>query len=221
FLCTTSRSKCSDNNNSYEVPTLTGESLDRPLTSSLKISYWLCQRYPHLLPREHEAQIRLRLAKMHDIQALSLSVPDKKAREYGVPNIAAEQLSTVGKIPEDYRSALQFKAEFHKKHMESALEADQVVLAESKVLEVFCEISDTYHEGDVWLFGQAVGPTILDAHLVPLITRLEDCGRQDLVPGILAAYAGRVRSTDAWREATHGRPTMWDISMGHVADMEL
>lgn len=105
--------------------------------------------------------------------------------------------------------------------MESVLEADQVVLAESKVLEVFGAISDTYHEGDVWLFGQAVGPTILDAHLVPLITRLQDCGRQDLVPGILAAYAGRVRSTDAWREATHGRPTMWDVSMGHVADMQL
>lgn len=105
--------------------------------------------------------------------------------------------------------------------MESTLEDDQVALAESQANEVFGETIDTYHEGDEWLFGKPVGPTILDAHLVPLITSLPDCGRQDLVPGILVAYAARVRSTGAWREATHGRPTMWDISIGHVADMEL
>ncbi|OHF02068.1 hypothetical protein CORC01_02647 [Colletotrichum orchidophilum] len=94
-----------------QVPALTGERLAKPLTSSLGISYWLCRQYPHLLPQEYEAHIASLLSKIHSIQSLSLSVPDKRDRIYGVPNVAAEKLSTASDVTEDYRKALQFKAD--------------------------------------------------------------------------------------------------------------
>lgn len=69
----------------------------------------------------------------------------------------------------------------------------------------------------IWLFGAATGPTILDAHAVALIARVDDAGQDELVPGDLLAYARKARSLPAWEAVTHGRKTKWNKSYGHVS----
>ncbi len=74
-----------------------------------------------------------------------------------------------------------------------------------------------YTSGDEWIFGKS--PTVLDGHLVPFITRLVDCQRDDLVPEALQKYAQRHAASSQWNRVMHGRPTMWNVSLGHVSDM--
>ncbi len=70
---------------------------------------------------------------------------------------------------------------------------------------------------DEWIFGN--GPTVLDAHLVPFIIRRLDCNRDDLVPEALQEYAQKHAASVQWNYVMHGRPTMWNVSLGHVSDM--
>jgi hypothetical protein len=80
--------------------------------------------------------------------------------------------------------------------------------------------NDMAEEGATWMLGDGASPTLLDAHLVPFIVRLLDCGRSDLVPEKLQIYARTVTSLPSWREVTHGRSTLWDVSIGHVHLLE-
>lgn len=77
-------------------------------------------------------------------------------------------------------------------------------------------LCETRVEGSTWLFGDDTGPTLLDAHLVPFIIRLLDCGRGDLVPERLQVYAKHIANLPSWYEVSHGRSTLWDVSVGHV-----
>ncbi len=72
----------------------------------------------------------------------------------------------------------------------------------------------------MWIFGDDVSPTLLDAHLVPFIARLLDAGREDLVPPVLKSYAAKVMETAEYQEVTRGRATLWNISYGHVHLLE-
>ena len=95
------------------MPALTGPGLDPPLTDSLDISYWLCSFYPGLLPREYEVTIRTLLSKLHDIQALSLSVTDKEDRSEVVPCPAVDALLAKADISFHYRQALEYKRDLY------------------------------------------------------------------------------------------------------------
>lgn len=77
-------------------------------------------------------------------------------------------------------------------------------------------LSNDNAEGSIWILGDDAGPTVLDAHLVPFIVRLLECGRGTLVPEKLQTYAKRITSFPSWLEVTHGRPTLWSVSIGHV-----
>lgn len=73
-------------------------------------------------------------------------------------------------------------------------------------------------EGTTWIFGHK--PTILDAHTAVLAARMMDLGRFDLVPDTARVYATAVMETPEWEKATHGRPTIWNASLGSVADLD-
>lgn len=89
--------------------------------------------------------------------------------------------------------------------------------AEGQARRLFQTVTGLYTAGDAWVFGQA--PTILDGHLVPFIVRLLDCQRHDLVPEALQEYAKGQAASSLWEQVMHGRPTMWNVSLGHVGDM--
>jgi glutathione S-transferase len=80
------------------------------------------------------------------------------------------------------------------------------------------ETLEKYHEeGKPWIFGHE--PTILDAHAAVLAYRMMDLGRDDLLPDIIRRYATAVRETKEWKKVTHGRPTVWNISLGPAAHL--
>ncbi|KAL2283260.1 hypothetical protein FJTKL_10136 [Diaporthe vaccinii] len=214
-----------------QVPALTGPKLPAPLTDSVDISYWLCGHYPKLLPPDHESTIRDMFRKLHDIPIFTLSARrDSMPPEWlanGIPPTAVDALLARpdSEISPAYRRALENKREFHNKTKADALLPDQVQLAESQAQSYFSELLAIYqaHGGcSLWLFGPRVGPTLLDAHTVPVIARLLDerVKRHDLVPAKLQEYAIRVMMLPEWHSVMHGRPTVWNASLGPVRDLD-
>ncbi|KAI1126442.1 hypothetical protein F5Y10DRAFT_293831 [Nemania abortiva] len=201
-----------------QVPVLTGGDLSTPITDSLDISYWLCSHFPNMLPDAHKSTIKDLLSQLHGFEGLSLSVPSKADRLRGVPCLAVDDLLSRTDISKGYRRALEYKRKFHSDTQERALEDAVVSNAEGRVQSLFANIllvrcCPDSAEAGTWIFRDA---TVLDAHLVPLIARLLDCERTDLVPAELQNYALAVMKGPEWQEVTHGRRTTWDISMGHV-----
>lgn len=72
-------------------------------------------------------------------------------------------------------------------------------------------------DGWSWIFGDY--PTILDAHAGALVARLMDMERYDLIPGPVKAYGRGIMESPEWNKTTHGRPTVWNVSLGHVSDL--
>ncbi|CEJ88839.1 hypothetical protein VHEMI04866 [[Torrubiella] hemipterigena] len=201
-----------------QVPALTGASLDTPLTDSLEISYWICERYPKMLPSSFEKQIREALKELHRIKAICLSVPKEDHGER-IPCPAVDDLLAKNDISNEYRAALTFKREFHRGRLEFSLIERRIVRAETRANKFF-ETILYFHENrphnSVWLFN---GPTVLDAHVVPFILRLMENGRVDMIPETLQRYAKDIQKLDVWNQVMHGRPTLWNPSIGHVRDL--
>lgn len=113
----------------------------------------------------------------------------------------------------------------HNRTKADALRPAQVQLAEREALDYFSEVLSIYraHGGNsIWLFGPETGPTLLDAHTVPLIARLMDerVKRHDLIPVEIREYATRVMKLPEWDAVMHGRPTVWNASLGQVREMD-
>ncbi|OAA60070.1 Thioredoxin-like fold protein [Cordyceps fumosorosea ARSEF 2679] len=195
------------------VPTLTGGSLSQPMPESLDISYWLCSHFPHLLPEPNEAKIRKLLADIHAIQGLCLSI-DKGDRMEKVPCDADEALER-DDLRLEYRRALEYKQRIET--LETALTDGRVQEAEGQARDLFRDVVAVYNPSDDCILGN--GPTVLDGHLVPFIVRLLDCKREDLVPEALQKYARKHAASPQWNRVMHGRPTRWNVSLGHVSDM--
>jgi hypothetical protein len=51
-------------------------------------------------------------------------------------------------------------------------------------------------------------PTALDAHLVVFIARMQDIGRDDLLPPGLSQYASRLMEGQEWKAVMQGRRTI-------------
>lgn len=101
------------------------------------------------------------------------------------------------------------------------LDPESVLQAEEKARDFMGHLSEVLgeHRGEdtTWIFGHK--PTILDAHATALAARLMDAKRLDVLSEAVQIYTRRVLETEEWRAVTHGRPTLWDTSMGHVADL--
>jgi glutathione S-transferase len=82
---------------------------------------------------------------------------------------------------------------------------DQILTAESRT------------QGERWLLGGQ--PTIIDAHAVPMIRRLMDRERTELVPSAVLAYAKGVMESDEWDRTVHGRAVTYDRSYGPAKDL--
>lgn len=74
-------------------------------------------------------------------------------------------------------------------------------------------------EGE-WTFGAAVGPTVLDSHLLPLVLRCVEVGNAELIPDELQRWAEAAARGPAWQKVMHGRPTVYNPSMGPIEDMQ-
>lgn len=208
-------------NSKGQVPALTSPSLPAPITDSRDISKWLCDQQPLLVPAEHRETIDRLIEALYAFHAMAVSIPEKD-RIHGVPNVAAAMLER-SDISEKHRRALEMKSVFHDTNYCRTLEPDNVEQTEAlcraftSALEEILTLNER-PEHQRWLLG---GPTIVDAHAVPLISRLLERERTDLVPSAVVAYAKGVMESIEWKRTTHGRGTVFNGKRyGHVRDLE-
>lgn len=119
-----------------------------------------------------------------------------------------------------------FNSDSYDNNLAHALRPENIAKAKAQAADLFSRLQQLYRqhhsspaveqESDIWLFGAATGPTILDAHAVALIARVDDAGQPELVPGDLLTYARRIRSLPSWEAVNHGRKTKWNKDYGHV-----
>lgn len=204
-----------------QVPALTSPSLPANITDSRDISNWLREQQPLLVPTEHRETIDRLIESLYSFHAMAVSIPEKD-RIHGVPNVAAAKLER-SDISDKYRRALEMKSVFHDTNYCRTLEADNVEQTEV-LCQAFTSALDEIltasgrSEDQRWLFG---GPTIIDAHAVPLISRLLERGRTELVPSAVEAYAKGAMESEEWKKTTHGRGTVFDPARyGHVRDFK-
>ncbi|KAL7947679.1 hypothetical protein V8C42DRAFT_315221 [Trichoderma barbatum] len=205
-------------NSRGQVPALTSPALASPLTDSYDISKWLCEKQPELIPEKHRETIQNLMEKLYSFHAMTLMIgPDEK--KHGIPNQAAELLENKG-LTERHRRALELKSVFHDLLHNNMFTPASISDVEVKARDFVQELDSTLSEqnqGQLWIFGDR--PTILDAHATALIARLVDVSRQDLLTERVQEYARGIFASEEWDEVTHGRTTLWNVSLGHVADL--
>lgn len=97
-----------------QVPAMTGNVLEHPLTDSISISLYLAENhYPALLPPEHAAVIKDLLQRFHSIIGLSFSNPKPTAemKEYNPSPV--EGLLKRTDISPEYRKLLEGKLKLY------------------------------------------------------------------------------------------------------------
>lgn len=205
-------------NSRGQVPALTSPALSSPLTDSYDISKWLCEKQPELIPQKHQEMIQNMMEKLYSFHAMTLTIgPDE--RKHGILNRAAELLEKKD-LTERHRRALELKSVFHDMFHNNMFTPTSIADVEAKARDFVQELDTILNEqnqGQLWIFGDR--PTILDAHATALIARLMDVSRQDLLTERVQDYARGIFASEEWDEVTHGRTTLWNVSLGHVADL--
>ncbi|KAL7938037.1 hypothetical protein V8C35DRAFT_290677 [Trichoderma chlorosporum] len=205
-------------NSRGQVPALTSPALASPLIDSYDISKWLCEKQPELVPEEHREVIQNMMGILYSFHAVTLIVGPHE-RKHGIPNQAAELLEKKD-LTERHRRALEMKSVFHDMFHSDIFTPSNIAEVEAKARGFMQELDAILRErsqDQLWIFGDK--PTILDAHAAALIARLMDVNRQDLLTDSVQEYARGIFASDEWDEVTHGRTTLWNVSLGHVADL--
>lgn len=85
--------------------------------------------------------------------------------------------------------------------------------AEIQKAKSYLEEASTLLNPDLgpWLFGQQ-RPTELDAHLIVMIARLQDVGRDYIIPRSVKEYGKRAIGTPSWIALMEDRSTMYNSS---------
>ncbi|KAI1840459.1 hypothetical protein JX266_013343 [Neoarthrinium moseri] len=202
-----------------QAPAMTVQGRPAPLTDSRDISYWFCEIWPNLLPKNHEGKIHDLLAQLHAIEGISLSVPRPEQPNKDLLNKDCDKILARTDISDTYRRAVEYKRQVDYSHWPTSLHHVSIDKAQDQakaLFEVVLEQHQKHGDDSPWIFGKDIGPTVLDAHIVPFIARLDDAGRAWLVPEVLLQYAQAIKGLPQYYEVTKGRRTMWNSSYGHV-----
>ncbi|GAM42917.1 hypothetical protein TCE0_044f17315 [Talaromyces pinophilus] len=209
-----------------QVPAMTGNVLEQPLTDSISISLYLAENhYPALLPAEHAAVIKDLLQRFHSIYGQSFSNPNPTAEMKQYNPSPVEDLLKRTDISPEYRKLLEGKLKFHNEHNATAFHPDVVAKARSDLQTIFAEVvehrkrSGAFGNPNEWTFGPKVGPTVLDSHFLPVVLRCIEVGSAELVPEELQRWSETMSKSPSWLKVMHGKPTRYDPSMGPLEDM--
>ncbi|KAJ3473981.1 hypothetical protein NLG97_g10047 [Lecanicillium saksenae] len=207
-------------NSKGQVPSLTSRLLPSALSDSQQIAKWLCDKQPELIPADHKETIERLMDKLYSFHFKALNIPPEAAAN-GIPNVAAAMLENVN-ISEKHRRALEIKSIFHDTLHSRTIEPEHIAQVEAHVSEFMVELAGIIDENKTtdspWIFGQQ--PTILDAYASALIIRLLDNKRLELLPRTVQTYATAIQESVEWNKITHGRPTVYERSMGPVAELD-
>ncbi len=90
-----------------------------------------------------------------------------------------------------------------------ALTAAKIATEEEKTLTFLSKVNAHLDlSGSSWIFGTAE-PTALDTHTVPLIARLIDVGREEMLSIRVKDYALRAFETEEWKAIMEDRKTVF------------
>jgi hypothetical protein len=105
------------------------------------------------------------------------------------------------------------------------MDATNVSVTEAKAADFLKSVQEVYKVnsgGGMWLFGDSVGPTVLDGHVGPFLARLlGNEERRDMVPDELREYLRGITALEEWTSVIHDRPTMYNPSMGPLEKIPL
>lgn len=82
------------------------------IPDSLDITFWLCERYPSLRPREYAGEIDRLLRELHAINFFSLTFRNKAARAKAMEGGIIDRINEPG-ISARYKKALEYKLEVY------------------------------------------------------------------------------------------------------------
>ncbi|KAK3348582.1 hypothetical protein B0T25DRAFT_546009 [Lasiosphaeria hispida] len=207
-----------------EVPVLTGGVLPRPIWHAHDISAWLCHRFrlQHTSDSHVPTTMKL-LRKLAVIQTLSLSGTSQQSLVRGDGSRSCQVVDALLKstyISPGYRESLEWKKAFDKDTKGSTLSDNNVKAAEDETRQFFRSLMESFPrlgEGESpWIVAEDTVGSVLDGHTVPFVARLMEYHRHDLIPGRVQKYALRAMASPEWQETTHGRPTLWNATLGHV-----
>ncbi|MCJ1357372.1 MAG: hypothetical protein MMC33_007368 [Icmadophila ericetorum] len=196
-----------------QVPALASPKLPSPITETLDITYLLSESYPRLLPSVHRETIKSLLSELNSISAFALSFEPPKNQAEGSPNPKIDQYLAQPDISDTWRKALEFKREFHAKTLLRGLDEEPVQRAKSQAKEYFKKVLEQYtlyNKGGAWIFGDEIGPTALDAHVITWTVRIVEAGNAGLIPDEIQRYAERATQAAEWQSIKMGRPTKFN-----------
>ncbi|KAK4065897.1 uncharacterized protein Triagg1_8449 [Trichoderma aggressivum f. europaeum] len=201
-----------DVNKNGQVPVLGSDvAFDFPMSQTTAISEYIAARYPGLLPPKHAAKIHEMVHKMHEMNFFTLSFKGSPQLASGFADVALKRLEDKS-ISARYREALEYKLEILRRDKVSALTPEKTQAELDKAQAYLEEAATLLNPGDgPWLFGQQQ-PTELDAHLVVMILRLQDVGRDFVVPDSLKEYGKMASDEPSFIAVMGGRSTMYDGS---------
>ncbi|OTB00679.1 hypothetical protein M426DRAFT_26284 [Hypoxylon sp. CI-4A] len=210
-----------------QVPTMTGNLLDRPLTDSLSISLHLAEKhYPALLPAQYAPAITNLLQRFHAIPGLSINNKKPTAEMTQRNPSPVEEILKRTDLSPAYRKALETKLSFHNKINAVAFQPAVVAKSLDDLQAILAEIAEHRRQSGAskndaeWTFGSHVGPTVLDSHFLPVVLRCMEVGYAKYVPDELQRWAVVLEKSATWQKVMHGRPTKYDPSMGPIEEME-
>ncbi|PNP45391.1 hypothetical protein THARTR1_10942 [Trichoderma harzianum] len=201
-----------DINKNGQVPVLGSDvAFDFPMSQTTAISEYIAARYPQLLPSKHAAKIHEMVHKMHEMNFFTLSFKASPQLASGFADAALKRLEDQS-ISVRYRKALEYKLEILRRDKVNALTPEKTQ-AELDKAQAYLEDAATLLNPSTgpWLFGQQQ-PTELDAHLVVMILRLQDVGRDFVVPDSLKEYGKMAFNEPSFKAVMAGRSTMYDGS---------
>ncbi|OCT52822.1 hypothetical protein CLCR_10613 [Cladophialophora carrionii] len=188
-----------------QVPVLLSPGfLDRPITDSLDITLWLCERYPDLRPLEHAEEINSLLRNLHVINFFSLSMRNRPQRASTQEQAIHAQLNVPG-LSDRHKKALEYKLEVTRAEKVGGVKPEVIQAEIERTRALLTEIdntrkaNNTTNSEDAWIFGTAA-PTALDTTLVCLVARLMDVDLAELVPTALLQLTQKKRNTPQFKD---------------------
>ncbi|EXJ60371.1 hypothetical protein A1O7_04523 [Cladophialophora yegresii CBS 114405] len=192
-------------NRKGQVPVLLSPGfLDRPITDSLEITLWLCERYPELRPAEHAEEIENLLRKLHAINFFSISMRDCPQRASMQEQAIQAQMNVPG-LSDRHKKALEYKLGVNRAEKVDGVKPEVIQAEIERTGALLLEIDNTRNANnttnmeDAWVFGTAA-PTALDTTLMCLVARMMDVDLADVVPAALLQLTQKWRNTPQFKD---------------------
>jgi hypothetical protein len=199
--------------------------LQKPISDSLDITFWLCERHPDLRPREHAEYVNSVLQQLHAINFFTLSMRSVPERANMMEQSIQDKINAP-ELSERHRKALEYKltvweqsqrcpssvrADFHRTRSEKVEGVKPDVIKPEierarTLLRKIDEMRNSNHgtsTDDAWIFG-TTAPTALDTTLICFVARLMDVKLEEIIPAPLLSLTQKMRETAQFQEIWAG-----------------